>query len=223
MLDWFSKRKAGPLASGFPLVAAGQGGFLEGTLVASSFGWRPVEALAPGDRVLTFDHGMQPVLEVEREVLALDGEAMDPARCPLLVPRDALMNRNPMWMMPDQGVLLESELAQDAMGDPFAVVPAAALEGYRGIARMHPGRSLSLAVPRFAQDQVIYLEAGALGFTAAPRNLMCGRAVPEQGLYRLLPPEEARGLVLSLIDEEAQWAAGLPRNQFAEDTRPPLS
>ncbi|KIC17706.1 Hint domain-containing protein [Leisingera sp. ANG-Vp] len=209
MLDWLLKRSLMPqgraMNSGFPLVSAGQGGFLAGTHVASNLGWREVEALAVGDKVLTFDHGMQPIVELQRETI-LPGEGeLDPARCPLLVPRDALMNRVPLWLMPDQGVLLESELVEDAQGDPFAVVPACALEGYRGIRRMHPGAQLDLVTPRFAQDQVIYLEAGMLGFSAAPRNLMCGRVFSEESPYRVLPPEEARGLVLSMMAEEEYW------------------
>ncbi|WP_264210084.1 Hint domain-containing protein [Leisingera thetidis] len=226
MLDWLLKRSQGApgqaMNSGFSLVPVGQGGFLAGTHVASNLGWRPVESLAAGDKVLTFDHGMQVILELHRETL-LPGEGeLEPARCPLLVPRDALMNRVPLWLMPDQGVLLESDLVEDAQGDPFAVVPACALEGYRGIRRMHPGAQLDLVTPRFAQDEVIYLEAGMLGYAAAPSNLMCGRVFQEEGAYRVLPPEEARGLVLSMMAEEEQWAvpgAGMAR----AECRPPLS
>ncbi|WP_411352627.1 Hint domain-containing protein [Leisingera aquaemixtae] len=226
MLDWLLKRSqvsmGRALNSGFPLIPVGQGGFLAGTHVASSLGWRPVEALMAGDKVLTFDHGMQTIVELQRETI-LPGEGeLEPARCPLLVPRDALMNRVPLWLMPDQGVLLESELVEDALGDPFAVVPACALEGYRGIRRMHPGAQLDLVTPRFAQDQVIYLEAGMLGFSAAPRDLMCGRVYQEESAYRVLPPEEARGLVLSLMAEDEHWTAPAAALAGAE-YQPPLS
>ncbi|KIC37148.1 Hint domain-containing protein [Leisingera sp. ANG-M7] len=212
MLDWLLKRTSTPaggvMNSGFPLVPAGQGGFLAGTHVASNLGWRPVEALTPGDKVLTFDHGMQTVVELQREIMIPAEGDLDPARCPLFVPRDALMNRVPMWLMPDQGVLLESELVEDAQGDPFAIVPACTLEGYRGIRRMHPGAQLELVMPRFAEDQVIYLEAGMLGYAAAPANLMCGRVFAEQGAYRVLDPNEARGLVLAMMAEDSFWPAG---------------
>ncbi|AHD00504.1 Hint domain-containing protein [Leisingera methylohalidivorans] len=212
MLDWLLKRSQAPLgqplSSGFPLASVGQGGFLVGTHVASNLGWRPVEALTAGDKVLTFDHGMQTVVEPQREIIVPGDGELDPARCPLLVPRDALMNRVPLWLMPDQGVLLESDLVEDVQGDPFAVVPAAALEGYRGIRRMHPGAQMELVTLRFAQDQVIYLEAGMLGFSAAPVNLMCGRLLTGESAYRVLPPDEARGLVLSMIAEEEYCPAG---------------
>ena len=227
MLDWLMRRaqtQTGQMMdSGFSLIPTGQGGFLAGTHVASNLGWRPVEALTTGDKVLTFDHGMQEIVALERESIQPGEGDLAPARCPLLVPRDALMNRVPLWLMPDQGVLLESELVADAQGDPFAVVPACALEGYRGIRRMHPGAQLDLITPRFAQDQVIYLEAGMLGYTATPRNLMCGRVFEDEAAYRVLPPEEARGLVLSMIAEEENWAAGLGLGHLATGQRAPLS
>ncbi|MGR3759782.1 Hint domain-containing protein [Roseobacteraceae bacterium NS-SX3] len=212
MLDWFLKRKdrtvGGPMESGFPLAATGRGGLLAGTQLASGLGWRPAEALAAGDQVLTFDHGMQTVVEVQREtILVAEGE-LAPGQCPLLIPRDALGNRVEMWVMPDQGILLESELVADAQGDPFAVAPACTLEGYRGIRRVHPGARLELVMPRFARDEVIYLEAGLLGYAPAPRGLLEGDA--GKGLYHVLPPEEARGLVLGMIAEEEAWMPDLP-------------
>ncbi|WP_424979019.1 Hint domain-containing protein [Leisingera sp. S232] len=212
MLDWLLKRTdtpaGGVMNSGFPLLPVGQGGFLAGTHVASNLGWRPVEALTPGDKVLTFDHGMQTVVELQREIVIPSEGDLEPMRCPLFVPRDALMNRVPMWLMPDQGVLLESELVEDAQGDPFAIVPGCALEGFRGIRRMHPGAQLELVTPRFAEDQVIYLEAGMLGYSAASVNLMCGRVFTERGAYQVLGTDEARGLVLSMMAEEDYWPAG---------------
>lgn len=225
MLDWLMKNRQSPTdllnGSGFPMVPVAEGGLLAGTHVASNLGWRPVEALTPGDKVLTFDHGMQVIAELHRETISAPAGHLSDFRCPLYVPRDALMNRVPLWLMPDQGVLLESELVEDAQGDPFAIVPACALEGYRGIRRMHPGGELELVIPRFAQDQVIYLEAGMLGFTAASRNLMCGRVFNDESAYRVLAPEEARGLVLAMIAEEDGWSSAATV-AGARDTQAPL-
>ena len=213
MFDWITKRKASPVLSGtdteFPLVSTGQGGFLAGTHVASNLGWRLVEALSVGDRVLTFDHGMQEIIELHREtILMTDDILMDP-QCPIYVPQDALHNRVPMWVMPDQGILVESDLAMDAQGDPFAIVPACALEGYRGIHRAPTGQVLELVMPRFAQDEVIYLEAGLLGFSATPTSVL-DSAGSSDGLYRILPQDVARELVVAMMAEESFWAADVP-------------
>ena len=219
MFDWIIKRKASPVASAlstdFPLVPTGQGGFLAGTHVASNLGWRPVEALSIGDRVLTFDHGMQEICEIHRETLLVTDDTSSDRQCPLLVPQDALHNRVPMWVMPDQGILIESDLAVDALGDPFVVVPACTLEGYRGIHRAPAGQRLELVVPRFAQDEVIYLEAGLLGFSAAPSSIL-ETVGGEDSLYRVLPQDAARDLIVNMMAEEAFWAPDVPAGPGAQ-------
>ena len=71
--------------------AAGTGGLVKGTRVATELGWRPVDAVAAGDLVLTFDRGMQPVVAVRRRFLADLGAAS----WPLSVPAGALGNCAP--------------------------------------------------------------------------------------------------------------------------------
>lgn len=213
MFDWIIKRRASPVASAlateFPLVPTGQGGFLAGTHVASNLGWRLVEALSVGDRVLTFDHGMQEITELHRETV-LVGEHLQPdLQCPMFIPQDALHNRVAMWVMPDQGILMESDLAVDAQGDPFVVVPACTLEGYRGIHRANAAHRLDLIMPRFAQDEVVYLEAGLLGFSAAPTNILDGSSITD-GLYRILAQDDARDLIVNMMAEEGFWSSDIP-------------
>ncbi|WIY25334.1 Hint domain-containing protein [Parasedimentitalea psychrophila] len=219
MFDWITKRKPAPVASGLgtelPLVSTGQGGLLAGTHVASNLGWRPVEALSVGDRVLTFDHGMQEITELHRETILMPEEILMDPQCPMFVPQDALHNRVPMWVMPDQGILVESDLAEDAQGDPFVVVPACALEGYRGIHRAAAGQCLQLVMPRFAQDQVIYLEAGLLAFSATPFSIL-ESAAPRDGLYRVLQQDAARDLITDMIVDEAFWTADVPAGSAAQ-------
>lgn len=202
MLDWFQKRLNMGAELNIPPVSVGQGGFLSGTHVASNLGWRPVEALCAGDKVLTFDHGMQTVVEMVRETVQLDAGMIDPARCPMHIPRDALNNRVPMWLMPDQGVLMESDLIEDHQGDPFAVVPASTLDGYRGICRLHPHEPLQLVTPRFEQDEVIYLEAGLLGYCPAPRDLLTIGVDLQEEVYRVLPIDEACTLIEAMTTSE---------------------
>ncbi len=213
MFDWI-KSKASPIAMGLetesPLIACGQGGLMGTTHVASNLGWRQADKLAVGDQVLTFDHGMQPITEVHRETVYMPEGGFSPAQCPLYVPVDALFNRAPMWLMPDQGVMLESELAEDDNGDPFVVVPACALEGYRGIRREQTGAKLELVMPRCENDEVIYAEAGAMAFNPTPRSALELAGGLPRSLYRVLAPYEARQLVVDLISDETFWAPDLP-------------
>lgn len=224
MFEWLQKRAGGQTMGAdrmteLPVQPVGQGGFLEGTHVASNLGWRPIEGLCAGDKVLTFDHGMQVVTEVLRETLVLDDIDMAGAHCPLFVPRDALNNRAPMSLMPDQGVLLESDLIADAKGDPFAVVPAAALAGYRGIRMIHTEDRIELITLRFARDEVIYLEAGMLGYCPAQQDLLT--APVSEGLYRVLDPKAAQDLVCAIEGVETCTLYAAARMQASDSATPP--
>ena len=97
-------------------------GLLEGTHVASSFGWRTVDAIAVGDKVLTFDNAMQPVVEIRRDMRWLEATSTPKARWPVRIPAGAMGNRRDLSILHNQGILVESEAANDPQGDPFAVV-----------------------------------------------------------------------------------------------------
>lgn len=151
-----------------PSGAAGGGmrvatrGILAGTKVISNLGYKAVEALEVGDKVLTFDHGMQVITEIHRETFWQDGADTDSANWPVVVPVGALANRVPLTLREDQGVLLESEAISDVFDLPWAVVPASSLEGLRGIERKAPLQEVEMIAFSFAQDQVVYAEGGTL-------------------------------------------------------------
>ncbi|WP_415921668.1 Hint domain-containing protein [Tateyamaria sp. SN6-1] len=136
-------------------------GLMAGTRIGTAMGWRAVEALAPGDMVLTFDRGLQPLLEVRRETLWMSDAAMGDTAL-VLVPAGAMGNTVDVTLLPDQGVLIESEAACDANGDPFAVLKAKALDGFRGITRTAPFPQMEVITLVFATDEVVYAEGGIL-------------------------------------------------------------
>jgi hypothetical protein len=103
---------------------------------------------------------------------------------------------------------MESDLIEDHQGDPFAVVPASTLEGYRGICRLHPDNHLQLITPRFEQDEVIYLEAGLLGYCPAPRDLLTIGVDLHEDIYKVLPIEEACALIEAMTTAEAVMMTG---------------
>lgn len=184
------------------LLITGQAGFICGTHVASNLGWRAVETLGVGDKVLTFDHGMQTVLDIQRETLIAPAHALAAEHSPVLVPQGALNNRADMWLMPDQGMLVESDVAIDALGDPFAVVPARALKGLRGIGSVSRSDRLDITTLAFAHDEVVYVEGGMLAFCPRPRCILTD--LPQSGadLYDVLDMRAARFLVGCLIDDD---------------------
>lgn len=184
------------------LLITGQSGFIEGTHVASNLGWRAVEALSVGDKVLTFDHGMQTITDIQRQSQVSHGHKMPKAQLPLMVPRDALYNRRAMWLMPDQGLMIESESTQDSQGDPFAVIPASALHGFRGIERADPGEQLNVTILAFAQDEVVYVEGGMLAHCPKPHCILSDDIKTSQSLYDVMNTPSAEFLVECLARQD---------------------
>lgn len=189
-----------------PLIT-GQSGFLAGTSIASNLGWQPVETLKVGDKVLTFDHAMQTVADIQRETVTLPTDRPT-ALHPVRVPKGACHNRQDLWLMPDQGLLVECEAVMDTLGDPYAVVPARLLRGYRGIAAGRPSDRIELTTLAFRQDEVIYVEGGLLVHCPAPRQLLDSADISHKALYERLGGAAARFLVNCLIDDDDDRALG---------------
>ncbi|MEM7076625.1 MAG: Hint domain-containing protein [Pseudomonadota bacterium] len=170
-------------------------GLLAGTRIATTMGWRPVDALAQGDRVLTFDEGLQQITRVSRVRLWDGSEGCPESFWPLHVPPGALGNRTAMDVLPGQGVMIESDAAEEIYGDPFALIPAQAIEGRPGVERAAPSGDLSVIVLHFASEQVVFSDNGALFYCPASYDAMSGSdTAPPQPLYTLLSLAEARRL-----------------------------
>jgi hypothetical protein len=137
-------------------------GLVTGTRVGTSIGWRQVEAIAVGDMVLTFDNGLQAVTEVTRSTAWIDAPWTASHMWPVHIPAGALGNRVDMTVLADQGLMIESDAAMDQYGDPFAVVPALALVGVRGITRQAPRQQIEIITLSFENEQVVYAEGNAL-------------------------------------------------------------
>ncbi|MEZ5713784.1 MAG: Hint domain-containing protein [Paracoccaceae bacterium] len=172
-------------------------GIVAGTRIATSLGWREAGAIQAGDKVMTFDGGLQTVIKVERRML-WSGTGPVPERFwPLLVPAGAIENAAPMLVLPLQGVLLESDLAEEALGDPFALIPAAALEGGAGVERVCPSDPIEVISLHFETDQVVFAEHGALLFCPSGGDLVqiAMRTAARHCPYQMLPVSCAFELV----------------------------
>ena len=167
-------------------------GIVAGTKVATNVGWRPVEAIIAGDKVLTFDAGLQTVIDVRRQVLYASATMVPMDNWPLYVPAGALGNRADMQILPGQNVLIESDTAEDMFGDPFVLMPAAPLEGYNGISRLALSARVEVVSLHFAQDQIVHANIGALFLCPRACDLMHDLyAVAEPSAYRVLSLAEA--------------------------------
>lgn len=176
------------------------------TKVASSMGWRKVGALTEGDKVLTFDAGLQPLTKITRQSL-WTGEQQCPRRFwPLEVPQGALGNRDVMRLLPNQGVMIESDAAEAVYGDAFTLIPAGALEGVNDIKRVTPAQDDQVFILHFENDQVVFGNSGALFFCPTSRDLLeCALDPETQSSYRMLPMLEARVLARELEGRSAAF------------------
>lgn len=170
MFEWAKKVVGGASQLGASNGKSGIGliGLVQDTHVVTNGGWKPVEALEVGDLVLTFDNGLQPVADLHRENFQPASGQPTADRSPILLPAGALRNRRPLWLMPDQGLLIESEIAMEDIGDPFAIVPAKALAGHRGIASATADGALEVTKIMFEGEEAIYVEGGMLAHCPAP-------------------------------------------------------
>lgn len=184
---------------------AGQG-LAAGTRVATAIGWRAVETIQAGDAVLTFDNGMQTVRDVRRITFRSDPAQHGAHMQPVLVPVGALGNRVPMILLPEQGVLVESDAASDAMGDPFALVPAHTLAGYRGIHADHQPREITVITICFEKPQVIYAESGTLVYCPQAHLDLLDMVKPD---YSIMSTKDAKFLVECMQYEDLTGPTGL--------------
>lgn len=165
-------------------------GMAAGTRVAGTLGWRAIESVVVGDYVLTFDGGMQMVKSITKGVLWDDDIACPEEQWPLRVPVGALGNLQEMYLLPEQSVLIESDVAEAKLGDPFALLPAAALEGFSGIERVYPQEEIEVFILHFERDEIVFANIGALFFSPAeaPLDLLSDF---ETARYQTLPMAEA--------------------------------
>jgi hypothetical protein len=180
-------------------------GLVAGTRVETARGWKPVEQVMTGETVQTWDGGLQPVTRIDRTTYGADLALAYPDGL-LMVPGGALNTCDAFYLMPEQHVLLESTIAEEVLGRPAVLVPASALEGYRGIMRVMPVDLVEVVTLFFDQEEVVYANTGAL-LHCAPRNaagpLPKGGAV--SAFFEMLPFHRARALV-ELMCEESPWA-----------------
>ncbi len=212
MLDWMSTEAAemnAPAATPVSTHGIVTQGILAGTRVASNLGWRVVEALAPGDSVLTFDNGMRKICEVRREFVWFEDQSMPRHHWPVHVPVGALCNRVAMTVLPEQGVVIESDVADEVLEDPFAVIMARQLVGLRGITQSPPQTRHEVVTLIFEEEEVIYAEGGALIHCPASGDLFDNAMLAATPRYSVLTLELAALVVDELSMEDSLKARGI--------------
>lgn len=164
------------------------------TRIATPDGWARAASLQAGDYVISFDSPPRRIVSVTRH--RLDATAPQTA-WPLMIPPEVLGNPEAEVVLPEQGVMIDSDLADRLYGEPFVTVPASALEGWRGIARTPPPSQL---VVRLAFELPTLVYAGRDMILACP-GLPVLTATMGSALNAAPPlgPQAARHLVGCMI------------------------
>ncbi len=183
-------------------------GFASTARIATEYGWRQACDIKIGDRVFTFDNGLQVVKSVSRGTHFVASDSMPDFTSPLHVPMHALGNEEPMILLPEQVVMLESDVAEDLIGDPFALIPAKLLVGFRGIERFRSLHPVEMVTLHFEDDEVIYADGGALMLSPAAAegiammDVFDGTALPAP--YTVWKGDDARKLIDNIAEEDAR-------------------
>lgn len=133
-------------------------GLTSATMIATTRGWYPAGDLLPGDQVLSFDHGLQPIADLGWDRVAVRTTPMHMIH----IPANSLGNAQSLHVTQDQAILIESDIAQDVFDDPFVALRAADLVGYRDIARVPCRQAVELVTLYFRNPQMIYAQGGIL-------------------------------------------------------------
>ncbi|MEI4486082.1 Hint domain-containing protein [Frigidibacter sp. MR17.14] len=123
-----------------PEPAAPLQGLASGTMLLTPEGPRPVEALGPGDRVITRDAGAQRVLWTGARRLGPGRLAALPAEAPVQLAADlpGIGCRAPLLLAPGQGVALGGPTVAALFGARAVLALAGTLTAQPGIGRVHP-------------------------------------------------------------------------------------
>lgn len=171
-------------------------GLYASTTVLTPTGWVAMVDLQVGDLVVTSDHGLSPIVAKRDETRAVLWSVLFPA--------GALENASPVLLPPGQPVLVTSAHAFPFTGEAQALVPATALEGWRGICPHVPALSEPVLQMRLARPGLIQagpgLVLGIEGDEAGEADLIRRFfSAPERAV---LPLAAARRLVAVMVAED---------------------
>ena len=182
-----------------PVITTTGSGFVAGTRVVTPGGWAAVDSLHVGDEVLTFDAGFKRVTALATDPIFSHDHVTPRQLWPIFVPAGALENRRDLLVQPGEGVLVESPSVRDKWGDPYAVIPGAALDVLDGTYRVEPATPLQAVLPVFAEDQMVFVNGGALLFSQCIWGVRAG-VRPRFGQaanYNMVPVQTAMTMLES--------------------------
>ena len=131
--------------------------FTLGAMIQTERGEVAVEELHAGDKVLTRDHGLQPIRWVGRRDLSQTDLAREPRFSPIRIEKGALganLPQRDLMVSPQHRMLVSGPRAQLLFGDAEVLVAATHMVGMTGVQRVYP-RGISYVHILFDQHQIV--------------------------------------------------------------------
>lgn len=133
--------------------------FCAGTLIETETGPRPIETLAPGDRIRTLDHGFQALRWIGTRRLDALALRLAPQLRPVRIARDALGRGLPaheLLVSPQHRILVRSRVAERMSGAREVLIAAKHLVGLPGIAVVAESAPVTYLHPLFDRHEVVF-------------------------------------------------------------------
>lgn len=187
--------------------------FTPGTLILTNRGEVAVEALQPGDRVMTRDHGLQELRWVGKRTLSLPDLLAQPDLQPVRIAKGAFGAAGPdrtMLVSPQHRVLIEGAKAELLFGEAEVLVPAKHLVGQIEATRALPTDGIVYIHILFDQHEIVKSDGiWTESFQPAERTLSAMDAEVRAEVFALFPalfdaPDSYDGARLSLKAHEAR-------------------
>ena len=166
-------------------------GFVAGTKVATPSGWTKVEDLHCGDFAFTFDEGPVRISNLRFSADWQGSEMRQDGGWVLDVPAGVIGNREALKLLPGQAVMIESDVAEETLGDPFVVIPAKALLADPRVSRSYLTSPPRLVQIFFESEQVVFA-GGGLVLCPQSADLLMSVINPH---YQILSQDRAEALV----------------------------
>jgi hypothetical protein len=159
--------------------------FGPGSIITTQNGEIPVEWLATDDKVLTRDHGFQPILWISRSKVEPTHFEACPLQAPVSIPAGVLGSGSPthdLCVAGDHRILIHSPLAELLFFSAEVLAPAAAwVEA--GLARpLQPEKSVAMTSVLCGAHQIVVAQ-GAWVETTCPSHAVLRRMKPRDALH----------------------------------------
>lgn len=127
--------------------------FVSGTMILTERGERPVETLEPGDKVQTYDDGMQPIRWIGQRTVQAEG-----VMAPIHIKANTFGQHRELSVSPQHRIMIRDLKAELLFGQDEVLVAAKDLVNDTSVRQAASGTSVTYVHILFDQHQVIYSE-----------------------------------------------------------------